>query len=188
MSLADLDTSPLQAKAGQTEMDIAYDMTQGDSDLTAAQTYNQTQAGQGILSIQLNPALKFAQFTLIVPTKAITKLTTEQLKAQDNALTLWANLFRFKPETSCQLQRYEVKSLTSNKSSPPPSQPLAETSLNWLLTCPELKAAATIEIGGFTALAPNLHTMRVDWLTPTSLGLQTSNLPMIINPHQTDLK
>lgn len=185
-SIAEIDTRPLPAKASQQEMDIAYDMTQGTDDLTAAKTYNQAQSGHGSLSIQLNPELKFAQFNLVLPSKEITTFNSEQLKAQANGLSLWSNLFKFHPSNRCKLQQYEVKQLMPPQISS--THLLAETSINWLMNCPDLKNTTAIDVGLFTALAPKLHTIRVDWLTPSSMGIQKNTLPISIKPYQTEFK
>lgn len=185
-SLAEINTPPLPAKASQQEMDIAYDMTQGDNDLTAAQTYNQAQIGHGSLSIQLNPELKFAQFNLVLPSKEITTFNAEQLKVQANGLSLWSNLFKFHSSNRCKLQQYEVKQLMKPHTSL--AHFLAETSINWLMNCPDLKNTTSIDVGLFTDLAPKLHTIRVDWLTPISMGIQKNTLPISIKPYQTEFK
>ncbi|WP_020560162.1 hypothetical protein [Thiofilum flexile] len=186
ISLADIDAPPLQLEAGQAEMDVAYDMSQGDADLKAAAAYNQPQEGHGSLSIHFEPLLKAAQFTLVLPSKAITALSNEQLKQTTQGLALWSDLFKFSTKSDCKLQQYEVKDLSSEINTL--TQYIAETSITWLFNCPELKSATSIEIGVLKSLAPDLHTMRIDWLTPDSLGLQQGTLPMVINPYETSLK
>lgn len=176
VTMADLDTPELQPKAGQSEMDVAFDMSDNQDDLKAAKSYNKPELGKGYLSIELNPKRQLAQFNLTIPQQEITALTLTQLAQETTAPTLWSSLFHFIPVNTCALQQYQVKPLpliTAYK--------LQELSINWELACSDLNLSKSLVLNRFTPIAPTLHTIQADWLTPESTGTRLLTLPTTIS-------
>jgi hypothetical protein len=185
-SYADLDSPELQAKAGQAEMDMLYDITHDNKDLEAAKQFNQITAGEGLLSIELKPKQQLAEFNLTLPKNELTNLSTSQLTKENSALALWNSLFKFTPPPSCALTKYHVESQATPPLSTP--NPSSAVSINWSLNCSELKLVNSLELKMFTPLAPTLHTIHADWLTPDLMGAKVLTLPTLISFDQVSKK